>query len=65
MVPLRGSELPELTLVFGPPIPSWGVEQGFDDDFTGAAGGGTVDVTVVLVLFFFFFNHGQLYIYIL
>lgn len=30
-----GSELPELTLVFGPPIPSWGVEQGFDDDFTG------------------------------
>lgn len=28
-------ELPELTLVFGPPIPSWGVEQGFDDDFAG------------------------------
>eukprot|EP00435_Cladocopium_sp_Y103_P027671 s209_g6.t2 len=34
---VKGSspELPELTLVFGPPIPSWGVEQGFDDDFTG------------------------------
>ena len=27
--------LPELTLVLGPPIPSWGVEQGFDADFTG------------------------------
>ena len=29
------SVLPELTLVLGPPIPSWGVEQGFDADFTG------------------------------
>lgn len=37
VLPCPGSsQLPELTLVFGPPIPSWAVEQGFDDDFTGA-----------------------------
>eukprot|EP00913_Durusdinium_trenchii_P003079 g2846.t2 len=31
----EGRQLPELTLVLGPPIPSWAFELGFDGDFPG------------------------------